>query len=56
LFFTCYFLFSKFAPVIAIAEIKHILKRSGKEYKDKMGKEEQETPEEFAAEYLHSGH
>jgi molybdopterin-containing oxidoreductase family membrane subunit len=56
LFFTCYFLFSKFFPVIAIAEIKHILKRSGKAFKDKMGKEEQETPEEFAAEYLHSGH
>ena len=29
LFFTCYFLFSKFFPVIALAEIKHILKRSG---------------------------
>ncbi len=28
LFFTCYFLFSKFFPVIAVAEIKHILKRS----------------------------
>ena len=27
LFFTCYFLFSKFFPVIAIAEIKHILKK-----------------------------
>jgi Ni/Fe-hydrogenase subunit HybB-like protein len=56
LFFTCYFLFSKFAPVIAIAEIKHILKRSGKVFKEKMGKEEQETAEEFAAEYQHSGH
>ena len=29
LFFTCYFLFSKFFPVIAIAEIKHILKKAG---------------------------
>ena len=28
LFFTCYFLFSKFFPVIAVAEIKHILKKS----------------------------
>jgi Ni/Fe-hydrogenase subunit HybB-like protein len=56
LFFTCYFLFSKFAPVIAIAEIKHILKKSGNVFKAKMGKEEQETAEEFAAEYQHSGH
>jgi molybdopterin-containing oxidoreductase family membrane subunit len=28
LFFTCYFLFSKFFPVIALAEIKHILRES----------------------------
>jgi molybdopterin-containing oxidoreductase family membrane subunit len=33
LFFTCYFLFSKFFPVIAVAEIKHILKKSGENYK-----------------------
>ena len=26
LFFTCYFLFAKFFPVIAVAEIKHIIK------------------------------
>ena len=36
LFFTCYFLFSKFFPVIAVAEIKHILKRSGENYKKNM--------------------
>jgi molybdopterin-containing oxidoreductase family membrane subunit len=36
LFFTLYFLFSKFFPVIAIAEIKAILKRSGDVYKEKM--------------------
>ena len=36
LFFTCYFLFSKFFPVIAIAEIKHILKKSGEIYKENM--------------------
>ncbi len=35
LFFTCYFLFSKFFPVIAIAEIKHILKKSGRTIKKK---------------------
>ena len=40
LFFTCYFLFSKFFPVIAMAEIKHILKKSGDNYKEKMGPEE----------------
>ncbi len=53
LFFTCYFLFSKFFPVIAVAEIKGILKRSGDNYKDTMGKIETETTEEFAHEYAH---
>jgi len=56
LFFTCYFLFSKFFPVIAIAEIKHILKKSGNVFKEKMGHEEQETAEQFAGEYLHQDH
>ena len=36
LFFTCYFLFAKFFPVIAVAEIKSILKTSGENYKAKM--------------------
>jgi molybdopterin-containing oxidoreductase family membrane subunit len=54
LFFTCYFLFSKFFPVIAIAEIKHILKKSGAVYKDKMGEAEQESVEDFAHEYAHA--
>jgi molybdopterin-containing oxidoreductase family membrane subunit len=53
LFFTCYFLFSKFFPVIALAEIKHILKRSGENYKEKMGEAEQESVEEFAHEMAH---
>jgi hypothetical protein len=53
LFFTCYFLFSKFFPVIAIAEIKHILKRSGENYKSKMGEIEKETPEEFGHKHAH---
>jgi molybdopterin-containing oxidoreductase family membrane subunit len=48
LFFTCYFLFSKFMPVIAVAEIKHILKKSGENYKEKMDVLEQEPVEEFA--------
>jgi len=47
LFFTCYFLFSKFFPVIALAEIKHILKKNGEKFKEKMGGLEAETTEEF---------
>jgi molybdopterin-containing oxidoreductase family membrane subunit len=53
LFFTCYFLFSKFMPVIALAEIKHILKKSGENYKEKMDKVEEEPLEKFAEETLH---
>lgn len=53
LFFTCYFLFSKFMPVIAMAEIKHILKKSGENYKEKMDVVEEEPVEEFAHEYAH---
>jgi Ni/Fe-hydrogenase subunit HybB-like protein len=54
LFFTCYFLFSKFFPVIAVAEIKHILKKAGANYKEKMGPEEAESIEAFAHEYEHA--
>jgi len=53
LFFTCYFLFSKFFPVIALAEIKHILKRSGGNYKEKMGEIEHESADVFVE---HHGH
>jgi molybdopterin-containing oxidoreductase family membrane subunit len=53
LFFTCYFLFSKFFPVIALAEIKHILKRSGETYKEKMDKIDKEKVEEFAEVHGH---
>src|SRR5258706_15966588 len=53
LFFTCYFLFSKFFPVIALAEIKHILKRSGGNYKEKMDEVKHESMDEFAE---HHGH
>ncbi len=48
------FLFSKFFPVIALAEIKHILKKSGDNYKEKMGEAEDETPEAFAHEMAHA--
>jgi Ni/Fe-hydrogenase subunit HybB-like protein len=54
LFFTCYFLFSKFFPVIAVAEIKHILKKAGENYKEKMGPEERESIKDFAHEYEHA--
>ena len=53
LFFTCYFLFSKFFPVIAIAEIKHILKKSGRTYKEKMDVAEKKSVEVFAHEQVH---
>jgi molybdopterin-containing oxidoreductase family membrane subunit len=53
LFFTCYFLFAKFFPVIALAEIKHILKRSGENYKGKMDEIEHETTEEFGEKHGH---
>jgi Ni/Fe-hydrogenase subunit HybB-like protein len=33
LFFTCYLIFSRVAPVVAVAEIKSILKSSGNQYK-----------------------
>jgi molybdopterin-containing oxidoreductase family membrane subunit len=32
LFFTCYLIFTRVAPVIAIAEVKHILKTAGDNY------------------------
>jgi molybdopterin-containing oxidoreductase family membrane subunit len=55
LFFTCFFLFSKYFPVIAIAEIKHVLKKSGEGYKNRMDTEEVKTVEAFAhdAEHAH---
>ena len=53
LFFTCYFLFVKFFPVIAVAEIKHILKRSGESYKNKMDEVEHEEFAEFVEEHGH---
>ncbi|MFT3826029.1 MAG: polysulfide reductase NrfD [Chitinophagaceae bacterium] len=56
LFFTCYFLFSKFFPVIALAEIKHILKRSGENYKADMAHIEEESLEAFVHETHHDDH
>lgn len=55
LFFTCFFLFSKYFPVIAIAEIKSIAKTSGDNFKwsDKTTQIEAMEPEAFAHEYAH---
>jgi molybdopterin-containing oxidoreductase family membrane subunit len=53
LFFTCYFLFSKFFPVIALAEIKHILKKNGQSFKDHMEELEGESTEEFGGKHGH---
>jgi molybdopterin-containing oxidoreductase family membrane subunit len=47
LFFTCFFLFAKYFPVIAIAEIKSILKTSGEGYKVQMTDIEKQDAEKF---------
>ena len=52
LFFTCFFLFAKYMPVIAVAEIKYVLKTTGESYKEKMGHLEH-VP---ASVFEHSGH
>jgi molybdopterin-containing oxidoreductase family membrane subunit len=54
LFFTCYFLFAKYFPVIAVAEIKHVLKTSGEGFKKDMTKYEQESAEKFAHDLEHA--
>jgi molybdopterin-containing oxidoreductase family membrane subunit len=53
LFFTCYFLFAKFFPVIAVAEIKHILKKNGESYKNKMTVLDKQNADNFAHEHAH---
>jgi Ni/Fe-hydrogenase subunit HybB-like protein len=53
LFFTCYFLFAKFFPVIALAEIKHILKKNGESFKKTMTRIDEQPAEEFAHEHAH---
>ena len=56
LFFTCYFLFSKYFPVIAIAEIKHVLKTTGESFKDEMSTLEQKEVDSFYEEMHHDQH
>jgi len=55
LFFTCFFLFSKYFPVIAIAEIKYVLKTTGESYKNDMSTLENKNVDEFAHE-MHDHH
>ena len=56
LFFTCFFLFAKFFPVIAIAEIKHVLKTSGENYKKKMTEAEKMDADKFYIEEVEHAH
>jgi Ni/Fe-hydrogenase subunit HybB-like protein len=53
LFFTCFFLFSKYFPVIAVAEIKYVLKTSGENFKEKMDKVEAQPVEAFVHDHAH---
>lgn len=53
LFFTCFFLFAKYFPTIAVAEIKYVLKTTGENYKENMGGIEQKSVEEFANDQHH---
>jgi Ni/Fe-hydrogenase subunit HybB-like protein len=56
LFFTCFFLFAKYFPVIAIAEIKAILKTSGENYKKKMTETEKMDADKFYIEEVEHVH
>lgn len=56
LFFTCFFLFAKYFPVIALSEIKSILKTSGENYKAKMTDIEKADAEKFYVEEVEHAH
>ncbi len=56
LFFTCFFLFAKYFPVIAVAEIKSILKTSGENYKARMTDMEKEDAEKFYLDEVEHAH
>ncbi len=56
LFFTCFFFFAKYFPVIAVAEIKSILKTSGENYKVKMSDIEKADTEKFYIEEVEHAH
>jgi Ni/Fe-hydrogenase subunit HybB-like protein len=56
LFFTCFFLFAKYFPVIAVAEIKSVLKTTGENYKKKMTDIEKADAEKFYIEEVEHAH
>jgi Ni/Fe-hydrogenase subunit HybB-like protein len=56
LFFTCFFLFAKYFPVIAVAEIKSVLKTSGENYKMKMTDIDRQDAEKFYIEEVEHAH
>jgi len=56
LFFTCFFLFAKYFPVIAVAEIKSVLKTSGENYKRKMTDIEKADAEKFYQDEVEHAH
>jgi Ni/Fe-hydrogenase subunit HybB-like protein len=56
LFFTCFFLFAKYFPVIAVAEIKSVLKTTGENYKMKMTDIEKTDAEKFYIEEVEHAH
>jgi Ni/Fe-hydrogenase subunit HybB-like protein len=56
LFFTCFFLFAKYFPVIAVAEIKSVLKTTGENYKKKMSPIEKADAEKFYVEEVEHAH
>jgi molybdopterin-containing oxidoreductase family membrane subunit len=56
LFFTCFFLFAKYFPVIAVAEIKSVLKTTGENYKHKMTDLEKADAEKFYVEEVEHAH
>jgi len=56
LFFTCFFLFAKYFPVIAIAEIKYVLKTNGESFKNEMAELESKSVDEFIQEMHHDHH
>jgi Ni/Fe-hydrogenase subunit HybB-like protein len=56
LFFTCFFLFAKYFPVIAVAEIKSVLKTTGENYKMKMTDIEKADAEKFYIEEVEHAH
>jgi Ni/Fe-hydrogenase subunit HybB-like protein len=56
LFFTCFFLFAKYFPVIAVAEIKSVLKTSGENYKMKMSDIEKTNAEKFYIDEVEHAH